>query len=133
MGSLGKKVTYEEIKHALFYMSPWKASGHDGFSVGFYQRAWHTVGIQFYEYIKKVCKSPSEVSTINQTNICMIPKKKHLDCINHFRPISLCNVLYKVVSKMLVERLKVSIPNRVSPFQSGFVLGIRIHESIIIA
>lgn len=58
---------------------------------------------------------------------------KHHDCINHFRPISMCNVLYKVVSKIMVERLKASIPKLVSPIKYGFVPRISIHENIIVS
>lgn len=116
MEELENKVTNEEIKHALFCMSPWKALGPDGFPAAFYQRAWHIVGRKLCDYIKKVWKSPSEIATIKQTDIYLIPKMKHPECINHLRPIYLCNVLYKVVSKVLVEILKESIPNLVSPF-----------------
>lgn len=84
-------------------------------------------------FAKEVWDSSSKLAIVNQTDICLIPKKHHPQNVNHFRPISLCNVIYKTVSKVLVERLKASIQNLVSPFQSGFALGRNIHENVIVA
>lgn len=133
MEKLGKQVTNEEIKHVLFCMSHWKTSGPDGFLTGFYQRACHIVGKKVCDYIKRVWNIPSEIATINQIVICVISMTNHHECVNHFMSISLCSVLYKVVNKVLVERLKESIPNLISPFHSGFVSGMSIHENIIVA
>lgn len=133
MEKLGKHVTDEEIKHALFCICPWKAPGPDGFPVEFYQKAWHVVGRKVYEFVKKMWESPSEIAIINQTYIRLIPKMNHPKFVSQFRLISLCNAIYKVVSKVLVERLKVSIPKLVSPNKSRFVLGRNIHENIIMA
>lgn len=70
---------------------------------------------------------------VNQTDICLIPKVRQPEFVNQFRPISLCDTIYKVVSKVIVERLKSCIPKLVSPYQTGFVPGRNIHENIIVA
>jgi hypothetical protein len=70
---------------------------------------------------------------VNQTDICLIPKTTNPEFINQFRPISLCNTIYKVVSKVMLERLKEYIPMIVSPYQAGFVPGRSIHENIVVA
>jgi hypothetical protein len=57
---------------------------------------------------------------INATNIALIPKGNNLTSVSEFRPISLCNVIYKIIAKVLANRLKVVLSNVMSPFQSAF-------------
>jgi hypothetical protein len=114
-------------------MNPWKAPGPDGFPAGFYQYSWDIVGASVCDFVKNVWRSPSDIAMVNQTDICLIPKVDQPELISQFRPISLCNTIYKIVSKVIVTRLKIVIPKLVSPFQTGFVPGRNIHENIIVA
>lgn len=57
----------------------------------------------------------------NETTIVMIPKVENPDKVAQFRPISLCNVVYKVISKILSSRLRVILPDIISHHQSAFV------------
>ena len=66
------------------------------------------------------CKIPRE---INCTNITLIPKVKSLELITEFRPISLCNVVYKIVAKVLANILKAILPHVISENQSVFQAG----------
>jgi hypothetical protein len=130
---LAAPVSQDEVKNAVFGMHPWKGPGPDGFPAGFYQKSWEIVGGTVCDFVEHVWNNPSTIADVNQTDICLIPKISHPEYVQQFRPISLCNTNYKIVSKVVVERLKECISRLISPFQTGFVPGRNIHENIIVA
>ncbi|MCH99416.1 hypothetical protein A2U01_0020428, partial [Trifolium medium] len=99
MSNLAEPVSKEEIRRAVFNMHPWKAPGPDGFPAGFYQKSWDIVGNSVHRYVDSVWHNPSLIAEVNHTDICLIPKVTNPEYIKQFRPISLCNTSYKIVSK----------------------------------
>ncbi|XP_038688711.1 uncharacterized protein LOC119987879 [Tripterygium wilfordii] len=73
------------------------------------------------------------VEGVNDTHICLIPKVLNPKRVVNFRPISLCNVVYKVISKLIANRLKLLMPSYVSDSQSAFVKGRLITDNILVA
>ncbi|KAH9673090.1 reverse transcriptase domain-containing protein [Citrus sinensis] len=72
-------------------------------------------------------------SEINKTLIVLIPKVEHPDSLRLYRPISLCPVIYKAITKIMANRLKGILPDLIGPMQTSFVPGRHIRENIIIA
>ncbi|KAF5471735.1 hypothetical protein F2P56_008508 [Juglans regia] len=130
---LGIKYTAGEVKEALFQMNPLGSLGPNGFPIDFYQVHWEIVGDKVTQAVLEVLNSEGDISYINNTYIVLIPKVKCPKFVLDFQPISLCNVLYKVVSKVLANRLKKILPQIISPTQSAFVSGRLILDNVIVA
>jgi hypothetical protein len=131
--NLMAEFTNEEVKQALYQMAPTKAPGPDGFTMGFYQQHWDTVGPEVCETVLHFFNSSHMNGPLNFTNIVLIPKNNNPASVSEYRPISLCNVLYKIISKVLANRLKLILPSLISPYQSAFLTGRLITDNILVA
>ena len=101
-------------------MAPLKAPGPDGMPPLFYQHYWNLIGDDISKSVLHFLNSASLPENLNHTFIILIPKKKNSETAADFRPISLCNVLYRICSKVLANRLKKILPNIISEQQSAF-------------
>ena len=104
--SLAMEYKLEEVVAAIKEMAPLKASGPDGMPPLFYQSYWPDVGKEVTQAVLSCLNSGSILRSINHTFISLIPKVKNPERVTEFRPISLCNVIYKIVSKVIANRLK---------------------------
>ncbi|OMO73242.1 reverse transcriptase [Corchorus capsularis] len=124
--------TNGEIKKALFGMKPLKAPGPDGLHPTFFQKFWSTVGDSVCRDIKLIFHCAVIPQDWNNTLISLIPKVNNPETINQFRPIGLCNTTYRIVTKMLVNRIGPLLEDLISPFQSSFLLGRKGSDNAII-
>ena len=104
-----------EIREATWSLKPFKAPGPDGIHAGFYQRHWVVVGSTVTKEVQSIFTNCRMPDFLNQTLITLIPKCTGADCLNKFRPISLCNTIYKVVTKVIVQRLRPYLSKLISP------------------
>ena len=125
-------VTEEEIKAALWSLKAFKAPGPDGLHADFFQRFWLVVGRSISEEVLAVFREKKIPDYMNNTNIVLIPKTQGPESIGSYRPISLCNSVYKIVSKILVGRIRPLLDQLVSPCQTAFVPGQRGVDNAII-
>uniref|UniRef100_A0A803QE41 Reverse transcriptase domain-containing protein n=1 Tax=Cannabis sativa TaxID=3483 RepID=A0A803QE41_CANSA len=121
-----------EIRSVVFELHPLKAPGPDGFSGCFFRKYWEIVGPLVIEATQEFFDTGVMNPLVNRTFICLIPKVEFPELIEQFRPISLCNFQYKVVAKILSNRLRPVMEELVSPVQSAFIPGRWIAETSIL-
>lgn len=130
---LTRPVTAEEIKKAAFDVKGSSAPGEDGLTGIFYQRFWHIVGPGLVAEIQEFFRSSVMPEGWNHTQLSLLPKITNPSRMTDMRPISLCSVQYKIISKILCNRLKIILLEIVSETQGAFVSGRIISDNILIA
>jgi hypothetical protein len=131
--SLCKDFSEEEIANAIFQIGPLKAPGPDGFPARFYQRNWGILKEDIVRAVQTFFSTGALPEGVNDTAIVLIPKVEQPMELKEFRPISLCNVIYKVVSKCLVNRLRPILDELISHNQSAFVPRRMITDNALLA
>jgi hypothetical protein len=123
ISSLTSPVTKAEVTATLNSMKPLKAPGPDGFHCIFFKQYWHIVGDDIFNLVKSAFNRGYFDPTISNTLIALIPKVEPPKTYKDFRPISLCNTVYKIITKVLVNRLRPILDNIIGPYQSSFLPG----------
>jgi hypothetical protein len=116
---LTSEFTREDVRKALFQIGDMKAPGPDGLHAIFFKRFWHIVGDELTNEVLDALNKRKIPEGWNSTNVVLIPKVENPEVITQYRPISLCNVVYKIISKMLANRHKKILPEIISPTQSA--------------
>lgn len=94
-----------KILGALMSMKPYKALGPDGLLARFFQRFWMVIGNSVKNEIKSIFSNGVIPNYLSHTLVSLIPKYNEPETFNQYRPISLCNTMYKLVTKILVLRI----------------------------
>ncbi|KAL0412200.1 UNVERIFIED_CONTAM: putative mitochondrial protein, partial [Sesamum latifolium] len=131
--ALAQPYTTEEVRIALSQMYPFKSPGPDGMSPIFFQKYWHVVGMDITSCILDFLNHRAMDPKFNYTHIVLIPKRPNPKEVSHFRPISLCNVIYRVASKMITNRLKPFMHELISENQSAFIPDRLITDNVLVA
>jgi len=126
-------VSREEIRRTVFSLKASKAPGPDGFSASFFQKAWPIVGGDVTDAVLEFFYSGRLLKETNATIITLVPKKKHPAVMGDYRPISCCNIVYKVITKILANYLLSGLNDIVSCNQGAFIPKRSIAENILLA
>ena len=122
-----------EIKNATFAMGAFKVPGPDGLNAQFFQTQWDVVGDKICDFIEDCFDNPSSMATINRSKIVLIPKVDNPSSLREYRPISLCNVSFKIITKVLANRFRGIMGHLIGHEQCGFIPGRSTCDNILIA
>ena len=131
--NLNKIVTEEEVSEVIKDMHNGKAPGLDGFNVDFFKACWNIVKQEILNVVEDSRSSRNILKALNTSFTSLIPKHDLALTTDKYRPIALCNVVYKIISKVLASRLKPFLPSLISREQFGYVEGRQILNNIILA
>jgi hypothetical protein len=123
----------EEVRQAVLDCESSKSPGPDGVNFGFVKEFWDDIKADFMRVMNEFHSHGRIVKGANSTFIVLIPKKKNPAKISEYRPISLIGCIYKVIAKVLANRLKKVIGEVISETQSAFISGRQILDGILIA
>lgn len=130
---LTRKVEYWETTNAMNSVKPFKAPGPNGYQPVFFRKYWHVVGPLIHSTVAQAFESGTFDAHLNETLLVLIPNVDRPETMKQFRPISLCNVIYKIISKVLVMRMQKFIFRLINPLQASFIPGHHASDNILIA
>uniref|UniRef100_A0A803PEE1 Reverse transcriptase domain-containing protein n=1 Tax=Cannabis sativa TaxID=3483 RepID=A0A803PEE1_CANSA len=130
---LTRNVSVEEVKRAVFDMHPDKSPGPDGMTPAFYQKCWGIVCNDVVSLVQQYFSTGVLPPGCCDANIVLIPKKKRPERMVDLRPIAICNVLYKVITKVMANRMKPFMDEIVADTQSAFISGRLISDNIMVS
>jgi hypothetical protein len=109
---LSQDFTAAEISYATHQLKSNAAPGPDGLNAKFYQTYWDTIGEDITQTALSILNNGGSPETLNNTYICLIPKNKNPTTPADFRPIALCNVILKIITKTIANRIKNILPEK---------------------
>jgi hypothetical protein len=130
--TLLRPITIEEVDQALQDTPKRKAPGPDGFTSDFFHHCWPIIRKEVWEIIEDSRATGQVLQALNTTFLTLLPKEGQAHHPKQFRPIALCNVIYKLLTKVIARRLKPILPTIISPEQSGYIEGRQILDSVIL-
>ena len=96
----------EEIRSDVWSCDPSKALGLDGFNMNFIRKSWEVIGVEFQQLVLDFFKYRQLPRKLNMMWVTLIPKFERANEIKDYKPISMVACVYKVISKVLANRLK---------------------------
>lgn len=130
---LKKAFTEEEIINSLHQIHLTKVSGPDSVLALFFHKYWHAIDRDVINFVLIILNSNIDPSFLNKTYVVLIPKIKNPKSTRDFRPISLCNVIFKIITKSIANRLTHILPRIIHQTHSAFVPGRLITDTALIA
>lgn len=122
-----------EVEQVVMEIRKGKSPRLDGFTTKFFQACWEILGEEIWTLVEISKRVASIHSKLDAIFIVLVLKDKKGESPASFRPFALCNVIYKIVSKVIANRLKPTLLKIISYEQMGFVEGTQILDNIILA
>lgn len=121
-----------EIQRVVFALGPTKAPGPDGMNAALIQKQWGIFGPTVIKEVLLFFQTGIMKPAIAQSNLILIPKVEAPLRVSDYRPISVCNLLYKVISKLLARRMQPLMADLIANTQTAFIPGREISENVIL-
>jgi len=130
---LMEEIEEVELGRVLHSLQKDKSPGPDGWPIEFYTGFYDLLGLDLLHVVEESRRAGIIHQPLNSTFIALIPKVDKPKSFDDYRPISLCNCVYKIISKIISKRIKRVLSKHVSGEQFGFLEGRQIHEAIGVA
>ena len=122
----------QEVWNVISMMVNNKAPGPNGFNALFFKKAWNIIGDDIFAAVNEFFTTGKILKQINHAIIALIPKHDQASQVNHFRPISCCNLLYKIVSKILANRIAPVLETIIGETQTAFIKNRKMMDNIFL-
>ncbi|KAG0479798.1 hypothetical protein HPP92_010656 [Vanilla planifolia] len=126
------QVTPSEVKSIILSMRDSSAAGPDGFTVPFFKACWDVIGDDLTAAVNDFLVGTKLPRSAGAAWLCLIPKGSAVASLSDLRPIALCSVFGKLLSKVLANRLRPLLPSLISPEQTAFIRGRNIADNILL-
>jgi len=127
-----QSISMKEVEEAMAQIKDGKAPGPDGFIANCFHEFWELVSTEVWELVEESRTMHWILPSLNSTFLALISKGAESNTPDKYRSIALCNVIYKLISKVLANRLKPLLPLLISQEQTGYVEGRQIMDGIIL-
>ena len=110
-----KTINLQEVQDVVFQIKEGTSPDPDGFTINVFHHFWEMVKLDVWKIVEQSRISGHILPALNATLLTLIPKCEGFDTPNKFRPISLCNFIYEIITKVIANRLKPILPSLISP------------------
>jgi len=131
--TLMRPMTQEEVDQATKSMPLGKAPGPDGFTTDLFHHCWDLVRKESWEVVEESHTSGQVLLSLNVNFLTLIRKEEMDTNLKQFRPISLCNMIYKIITKVVANSLKPIMTFIISKEQARYMEGIQIMYTVILS